>query len=940
MRRICYVLFSVMMFSMGVFAQGHLNLSPVDSALNFLGLRETDFVSDRVWMDDDTFLLPKIRDALNSPMSAAAISKAFSAAVPNSVSEAGRVNDMADFIAAKCPDVACRDIDAQLAAAKPTSVDPFEPMLSAFALAEGYRVQAFARLNAAQQKVILQCAPLWFGDEDNSATDSLRSLLNRAFNAPYDTASTVKADSVLTLLSLVNRDALSAAIYAFARGLAVTVDSWKTTKSPFAITQVQGADGLILASRETPYGTFVLGGSGPNTYSGDFALIIDLGGDDRYTNRAGGAAAGLGHTLAAVIDMGGNDEYVSAKAVNQACGVMGIGALVDLNGNDIYRGGAFCQGAAFCGAGLFFDGGGNDLYQAGIFSQSAAVCGVSVLVDGGGRDVYDVAEFGQAYASTFGAAALLDRSGNDVYRAGGSELHAPLRPEDFRSMAQGFAIGSRPRAGGGIALLHDESGNDFYNAEIYAQGVGYWYSLGALLDDAGNDVYNATQYAQGAGIHLAAGVLEDGGGDDRYGSRFGPGQGAAHDLSVGYLVDRNGDDQYTISGGHGMAINNSAALFFDAAGNDAYFVTEKSLGQGGVSDARGFGNLGVFVDGEGRDTYGTPGEMDSVLWLRGNFAVGYDIPSKVVRPREAPVDTNLVPQDTLRAIPDLFRDAAKWEVTDNREIVRRARIALKARGIFAVQWVAEHKLNSQDALEFRAIAELFKAYPDSAAKYLQNALDSDSRDQRRNAIGLFSEMKYKPAAEILLKKLHDPSFEKLHRQLLYALGEIKDKSATGLLMEFARSSVEKERIAALVSLGKIGDDHGWPDIFNHLKDPSLAVREAAVQALAAQNADVLGELQSQLGEDDVYYQELLLLATARMAERWKNDNDLKKSLPKLATIAKKYLEHPIPRLDGAALLIATQTLDGKELNKHIARLQMINDPVLSARIRQVQQNMR
>ena len=65
-------------------------------------------------------------------------------------------------------------------------------------------------------------------------------------------------------------------------------------------------------------------------------------------------------------------------------------------------------------------------------------------------------------------------------------------------MPAGFAIGSRPRGAGGFALLHDKSGNDFYNGEVYAQGVGYWYSLGALIDDAGNDVYDATQYAQGA----------------------------------------------------------------------------------------------------------------------------------------------------------------------------------------------------------------------------------------------------------------------------------------------------------------------------------------------------------------------------------------------------------------------------------------------------------
>jgi HEAT repeat protein len=921
-------------------AQNSFQSADVDSALRCLGLTPGDFVSDRIWAEDDTFLLPKVREALRSPQEAYAVARELVQTVPTRVEDAGKINGMCGMIAANCPEVVCRDIDAQLAAARPTSLDPFEPMLSAFALAEGYRTQAFSALTPAEQQALVLAAPLWFKDEESSGSDTLKGMLQRAFGAAADTTQKVDADSVLTLLSKVNRDALAAATYAFARGLATTVESWKTAKPPFSVTTVNGVDGLVIATRETAYGTFVLGGSGPNVYNGDFALIIDLGGDDRYNSRAGAAVNGLSRTVSAVIDLGGNDLYLSPKAANFACGVLGLGAVVDVSGDDVYRSGAFSQAAAFCGAALLFDGGGDDLYRAGLFAQGAAVCGVALLVDGGGRDVYDLTEYGQGFASTFAAAALVDNGGNDVYRAGGFDPHTPLRPEDYRSFAQGFAVGSRPRGGGGLALLYDRAGNDSYIGEIYAQGVGYWYSLGALVDEAGNDVYSAVQYSQGAGIHLAAGVLEDCTGDDRYTSRFGPGQGGAHDLSVAFLYDHAGDDQYTISGGQGMAITNSGALFFDAAGNDAYYTSENGLGQGGVREARGFGNLAVFADGEGRDTYADPLKSDFSVWMQGIFASGYDVARDSVRPREAEVQVTLTPEDEQRSIEDLFRDASRWEVTDNRERVKRARLALEKKGVEAVRWVGENKLNTNDALERRAIVQLFKTNPDSAAPYLRAALNGSNREGRRTAISVLGEIKYRGAVGDLISKLHHPDYERLRPSILSALGEIGDSSATGICMEFARSSNERERIAATVALGKLGDPRAWSTIFARFNDSLCTVRSAAMLAVAAQGSDVLSELQRQMGQSEPARLELLLLSAEKLAARWSGDEKLNSQLPKLAGLVRRYVDHPDPRVQGAALLACADSLPRTDVRKLLNRFSTVADPVLKSRVRQVQLKLR
>ena len=921
-------------------AQPPFPTAEVDSALRCLGLRSADFISDRIWADDDTFLLPKIREALQSPQQAYGVTRELVQAVPLSVEEAGKVNALSALAAANCPEVVCRDIDAQLAAARPTDSDPFEPMLSVFALTEGYRAQAFASLSPAEQQALLLAAPLWFEDEESAADDTLKGMLHRAFGVAVDTTQKVDADSVLTLLAKVNRDALAASTYAFARGLAMTVESWKTTKSPFSATAVSGVEGLVLATRETPYGTFVLGGSGPNAYSGDFALIIDLGGDDRYYGRAGAAVGGLSHTVSAVIDLGGNDLYVSSKPANFACGVLGLGALVDVSGDDVYRSGAFSQAAAFCGAAFLFDGGGDDLYRGGLFAQGAAVCGVALLVDGGGRDVYDLTEYGQGFASTFAVAALVDNSGNDVYRAGGFELHQPLRPEDYRSFAQGFATGSRPRGGGGLALLYDRGGNDSYIGEVFAQGVGYWYSLGALVDEAGNDVYSAVQYSQGAGVHLSAGVLEDGGGDDRYTSRFGPGQGGAHDLSVALLYDHSGDDQYTISGGQGIAISNSGAVFFDAAGNDAYFTTEDGLGQGGVREARGFGNLAVFADAEGNDVYANPLASDSSLWLQGLFASGYDAARDSLRPREAPVDVTLTVEDEQRSIEDLFRDASMWEVTDNRARVRRARLALEKKGVEAVRWVGENKLSTLDGLERRAIVELFKVYPDSAAPYLAAALNGSNREARRNAVAVLGEMKYRGAVRELVSKLHDADYERLHPAILFALGEIADSTATGIVMEFARSVSERERVAATVALGKLADARALSTIFARFNDSLYTVRSAAMLAVAAQGPAVLGDLQREMSNSDPARLELLLLSAQKLAARWSADEKLKAQLPKLGGLVRRYVDHPDARVQGAALLACAETLPRGDMLKLKNRFAAATDPVLKARLRQVEQKLR
>src|SRR5207245_3444341 len=89
-----------------------------------------------------------------------------------------------------------------------------------------------------------------------------------------------------------------------------------------------------------------IGGSGNSTYNKDYALLIDLGGDDLYTNSAGGADPGVpvngtgsGLPVSIVLDLGGNDRYDpvltpgGSRVVEGSAYFGGIGMLVDAAGD-------------------------------------------------------------------------------------------------------------------------------------------------------------------------------------------------------------------------------------------------------------------------------------------------------------------------------------------------------------------------------------------------------------------------------------------------------------------------------------------------------------------------------------------------------------------------------------------------------------------------------
>jgi hypothetical protein len=419
----------------------------------------------------------------------------------------------------------------------------------------------------------------------------------------------------------IDRNLSGAAILALAYQSALDNirNSPKPSGAAKAETEFASGD-IILAIENDRIGPIIVGGYGETTYTGDAAIIIDLGGDDIYLNNAGGATEEI--PFAIVIDLQGDDTYRCGD-YSIGSGFFGVGILSDLQGDDTYQAGNFSMGSGVFGVGILIDENGNDTYYGDTTTEGAGAFGIGILKDLHGNDSYTGRFFCQAFASVKGFGLLADNEGNDYYFAGGKYTDELRYFDHYLSLSQGFAIGWRPEASGGIAILADRAGNDVYISDIFGQGSSYWFSLAGLVDFAGNDNYVSYQYAQGAGTHLTVAALVDMEGDDNYNSK-GVSQGCGHDLAAGILYDYSGDDNYAchdLSQAAGNA--NGFGLLVDFDGSDSYSVRNPKNTHGYGNFRRDYGSIGMFIDLAGEDSYSGRGG-DGEFWTSSRYGVGLD----------------------------------------------------------------------------------------------------------------------------------------------------------------------------------------------------------------------------------------------------------------------------------------------------------------------------
>ncbi|MEZ0227204.1 MAG: hypothetical protein ACAI25_01145, partial [Planctomycetota bacterium] len=361
------------------------------------------------------------------------------------------------------------------------------------------------------------------------------------------------------------------------------------------------AAGRVLHQETTDQGAVIVGGSGPNDYSSEYALIVDLDGDDRYLRRAGSGSREI--PVGVAIDLGGDDRYSATEPFAQGAAFLGVGLLVDRAGDDTYASDEpFAQGAALAGAAALVDLGGRDEYRGTYFCQGAAFLrGVGALLDREGSDRYEASTIAQGFAGPGALGVLVDGGGDDRYAALLGRKDTYGQTGIMNGLAQGVGCGVRGYASGGVGALVDAGGDDRYLAGNFSQGGGYYFALGVLADlGTGRDRYDGSRYGQAFGCHSALGALLDEGGDDVYAGCVVALQGSSWDLSVSSFADLAGDDRYDGAQGFslGATAHNGFSIFFDGGGKDD-FVAPGGMGRWGPNDYHGGPSISVFVDTTG-----------------------------------------------------------------------------------------------------------------------------------------------------------------------------------------------------------------------------------------------------------------------------------------------------------------------------------------------------
>lgn len=267
-----------------------------------------------------------------------------------------------------------------------------------------------------------------------------------------------------------------------------------------------------------------------------FGFLIDQEGSDKYDSF--GDSQGFGFFGGGILqDLDGADDY---RCFTQSQGVgltLGFGQLLDSNGNDVYgandtvidipsaqsdkHNNSMSQGAGYGrrgdyldghnwagGVGILHDLSGDDSYSCAVFGQGVGYWeGVGCLWDEKGKDAYSGMWYVQGAAAHFAIGYCEDLGGNDTFDAS-------------MNMAQGaghdFSLG----------VLIDRSGDDIYKAPNLSLGAGNANGMGLFVDCLGNDSYTSSGITLGKaaeatkqtirGRALCLGVFLDLAGDDRY----------------------------------------------------------------------------------------------------------------------------------------------------------------------------------------------------------------------------------------------------------------------------------------------------------------------------------------------------------------------------------------------------------------------------------------
>jgi len=829
----------------------YIPYSEVDSSLAYLNLEREAIDFARLEWSETSLVLPVVSDLMRNPLSG----EQYARKIKNALNESDTAliktlsHDLEIYL--EVPEVNIASVDS---------------LIAVINKAGRLSREAFSDLTDREELILLASLPGRWEMEDYPGDDWLNTVLLDKYKIPFDTTG-INEDTVMRVVQKVNYEKL------IKSGLLLTLLAGKV---PELIDTIE--DSKLPMSFETEFGKLVIGTVDDDKYE-NVSFVIDPGGDDKYINCGGsiGLIDALGG-ISFIVDFSGDDSYSGEEIASIASGLFGAALIFDFEGNDIYKASYYSIGSGYLGFGYLKDFEGDDIYRGGIFSLGAGNFGMGILSDLKGNDFYYTNCYGEGFGSTKGFGILSDLDGTDIYYAGGKYSGAPLNPDSYNSMSQGFATGRRPDYGGGIGFLYDRSGNDFYNADVYAQGTSYWCSAGFLIDESGQDRYLATEYAQGAGIHLSYGYLADLKGDDHYFSKMGPSLGEGHDLGCGILIDSSGDDWYSVSGGLGVGLTNSFGLFADLSGSDVYNITEE-LGIGDANYSRGFSGLGIFLDLKGKDFYPFGRGKDESYWINGDYGIGIDKNSDVADE----ILQRKIPDFSGMLIDEVFEIASEWGVGDNKDRVEEAIAELSKRGKEALDYIFDKKIDTKRGLELRAIEKTLKGIEDSLLieQYLSANINHVEERARKNIFVLIGELEMKSLADSLISVLGREGTEPFRRAIVYAMGKLKEKRSINKIISFLKEG-EPLKLVSIKTLGEINDVNAIGDLFPLIGDSSVTVRSAAIRSLSKFDTLIVPYIEKKVERD--FPSEILLVGAKAVK---KDSSDYRERIKKILF---KYVE--------------------------------------------------
>ncbi|MBW1847979.1 MAG: HEAT repeat domain-containing protein [Deltaproteobacteria bacterium] len=616
----------------------------------------------------------------------------------------------------------------------------------------------------------------------------------------------------------------------------------------------------VVLKISSPIGDIVILGQENNVINGNAAIIIDIGGNDRYVGNIADGRFVPGR-ISVAIDLNGDDIYDSkTNPFSQGFGCMSIGLLIDLDGNDRYISGNMSQGCGIYGVGILEDLAGDDVYLMGLMGQGFGVFGTGILLDRNGNDRYMINGLGQGAGSTMGFGCIIDADGNDKYIADNTKTRGKLIPDDLMNHVQGSGLSIRspewPKQFsfyGGVGFLNDGKGDDFYYSNGgNCMGSSYFMSLGVLVDHQGNDYYMPEKgYGIGSAVHLTNAVFIDRKGNDQYFAEYHTG-GAASDQSVGIMIDYEGNDIYGPSydylkktiqkeldekkeeisiselkdrinkrmadASYGAALKPKAlGMLVDYKGNDQYFSREGGYGEscGGVIPPVDPGNWShaLLLDLDGKDHYFKKGMNDNHYVKYFQHGLCYDTRNKGY---------------------DIFNNNQKNETLNSQK--KKSATAKKIKKGVIYNDI-EELLKTDSLIRYSAIGKIIENGTDTVLEVINLVKESGDNELNRDLIEILNTFIIKKQFE----KKHRKLFEKLLKAkdpfvrsfTAHTFGVHKDKESVNSLIKSINDENEKVRYHTMWALGQIGDLNASDALISTaLKDVSLDCRRVAVKSLS------------------------------------------------------------------------------------------------------------